>query len=42
MVDVEKISKVPIAMFSGKYDRIVKAEENEEFAQRIPAVIKHE
>ena len=28
-------------MFSGKYDRIVKVEENQEFADIIPTVIKH-
>lgn len=29
-------------MFSGRFDRIVKVEENEEFAEIIPSVIKHE
>jgi hypothetical protein len=29
-------------MFSGKFDRIVKVEENEEFANMIPTVVKHE
>lgn len=28
---VENITKVPIAMFSGKYDRIVQIEMNREF-----------
>ena len=40
-VDLLGLQKVPIAMFSGKYDRIVKVDENQEFADIIPTVIKH-
>lgn len=41
-VDLQNLSKVPIAMFSGKYDRIVNVDENNEFASQIPTVVKNE
>ena len=40
-IEVETITDVPIAMFSGKYDRVVDVEDNREYAGIIPAVIEH-
>jgi hypothetical protein len=38
----EKISKVPIALFSSVYDRVVNVYENRKWAEKIPAVFAHE
>ena len=40
-INVENISKVPIFMFSGKYDRITNVEDNRIYAGTIPAVKEH-
>lgn len=41
-VDLQSLSKVPIAMFSGKFDRVVNVDDNIEFASQIPTVVKSE
>ena len=41
-VDLQGLSKVPIAMFSGKFDRVVNVDDNLEFASQIPTVVKSE
>lgn len=38
-LDVSKITDIPVAMFSGKYDKIVNIEENREQAKKIPGVM---
>ena len=40
-VEVEKITDIPIAMISGKYDRIVNIKDNREYAESIPSVFSH-
>ena len=41
-MDLQGLSKVPIAMFSGKFDRVVNIDDNIEFAAHIPTVVKSE
>ncbi len=41
-LDVENLSKIPIFMFSAKYDKIVNYEENIKWSQKIKGVKSHE
>ena len=40
-INVENISKVPIFMFSAKFDRITNVEDNKHYAAVIPSVKEH-
>ena len=40
--DLKKIKGVPIAMFTGKYDRVVSVEKNSKYADIIPGVFSFE
>ena len=40
-IEVEKVTEIPIAMISAKYDRIVNIKDNRIYAEKIPSVYAH-